>query len=242
MKLDLYTYCYNDEAFMPFFLDYYLPVVDRITFIDNGSTDKTIKIIKNAAVKNGPVIRLAESGMTFWDWDYGLVIRNNIWKDSDYDLMMWADLDEIIYKPDLRKFLENSKFDIYQTEGFDMVSKKFPKKGSNILDIKTGIRAGLEDKFLIWRRGSKIESVTAHSIKDTKEKVCKGQIKCLHYKYLGVDIMVHRAADIKARVPKESYCHGIKGNILDVYPSFVKTREEYEKEIESRLKLATKVI
>ena len=92
--------------------------------------------------------------MKTWDWDAGLVIRNYIWYASDYDIIMWADLDEIIYHKNLRKFIETTDADIYQTEGYDMVSSVYPKKGTNILDIKIGMRAGLEDKFLIWKNGA----------------------------------------------------------------------------------------
>lgn len=241
-KIDLYTYCYQDEDFMPFFLAYYLPLVDRITIVDNGSTDNTLKIIQDAAKAGGPIIRICHSGMTFWDWDYGLVIRNTIWKKSDYDLIMWSDLDEIIYRPDLREFLENTDFDIYQTKGYDMVSRTYPKKGTSILDIKTGQPAGLEDKYLIWKKDSGVTSVTTHTIETTDENICRGEIKCLHYKYMGVKALVKRAAAIKARVPSNSYCKGIGGNILKIYPAFVKTEREYIKEIEQRMRESIQIL
>lgn len=227
---------------MPFFLAHYLPLVDRITFIDNGSTDKTIPLIKAAAKPGGPEIRLIESGMKTWDWDLGLVYRNTVWKDSDFDYVMWADLDEIIYHPDLRNFLEKTNADIYQTKGYDMVSGDFPKPGTNILDIKMGSPTWLEDKYLIWKPQSGIESTSAHTIAETKKVVNRGEILLLHYKYLGVQIMVRRARLIKSRVPPNSFCRGIGGNILKKYPGFVKSEREYVKEISDRLKSAVKVI
>jgi glycosyltransferase involved in cell wall biosynthesis len=244
MKIDLYTYCYNDEDFMPFFLSYYTPIVDRITIVDNGSTDDTLKIIKECAKKCDTIIKIVHSGMKTWDWDLGLVIRNSIWKKSRYDIIMWADLDEIIYHPtmNLRKFLYQNHYDIYQTKGYDMVSSTYPRPGTSILDIKMGTPAPLEDKYLIWRRGSDIKSVTAHSIEMTSEKICRGEILLLHYKYLGVNAMVKRAAAIKARVPEDSYCKGIGGNILKKYPGFVKTREEYIAEIAVRVSTAIKIL
>jgi glycosyltransferase involved in cell wall biosynthesis len=241
-KIDLYTYCYNDEDFMPFFIAYYLPFVDRITFSDNGSTDKTLEIIQKAARADGPVIRVHHSGLTTWDWDAALVMRNTIWKESKYDLIMWADLDEVIYRPDLRKYLEETDFDIYRTEGYEMVSVNYPSPGSNILDIKMGIRAELEDKYLIWKPDSNIVSVTAHTIENTNKSICQGEIKLLHYKYISAKSMAKRAQAIKARIPEDSYCKGIGGNILKIYPGFVKTEEEYINEITYRISVATEVI
>jgi glycosyltransferase involved in cell wall biosynthesis len=241
--LDLYTYCYNNEDFMPFFLDYYTKIVDRITLIDNGSTDKTLDIIRSYAKVGGCAIRVIHSGMTFWDWDLGLVYRNSVWKESQFDIIIWADPDEIIYKKEgLRQFLESNDYDIYQTIGYDMVSNVFPKAGISILDIKTGTRAPLEDKFIVWKRGSNVESTSAHTIANTTEKISKGEITLLHYKYLGVEHLVRRAADIKARVPEDSICKGIGGNILKKYPGFVKTRQEYIEEIAYKVSKAINVI
>ena len=87
-----------------------------------------------------------------------------------------------------------------------------------------------------------IRSNSAHTIENTNSKINKGNIKLLHYKYLGVDALVRRATAIKWRVPKDSYCNGIRGNILDIYPSFVKTRKQYIEEIAYRVSVATKVI
>ena len=242
MKIDLYTYCYNDELMMPFFLEYYLPLVDRVTILEHGSTDNTLKVIQSYAKQDGPDIRVIHTGMTTWDWDAGAWYRHNIWKESSYDLIMWSDLDEIIYRHDLRDFLEKDNYDIYKMEGYEMVSPYFPKKGTSILDIKTGMKAVLMNKFLIWRPKADISFIDAHTIKPTKDKVSNGDIKVLHYKHVGVDSLVKRSQDILARTPKDSYCKAIGGNILKIYPGFVKTRKQWIAEINYRMTRAIKVI
>jgi glycosyltransferase involved in cell wall biosynthesis len=242
MKIDLYVTVYNDSDIFPFFINYYFPLVDRITFIENGSTDGTVELIMACAKKNGPVIRIYKTGMTWWDWDAGLRIRNEIWKDSDYDWIFFIDIDEIIFKPRLREFLKNTDCDIMKLKGYQMVSDKFPARGTKITDIKNGILFPMEDKYAIYRNTADIHCINAHSIFPTKSKICEGEIKLLHYKYLGVDIMVKRAKMIKERVPADSYTRGIRGNILKIYPGFCKTASQYSNEISQMLKNAKKVI
>jgi glycosyltransferase involved in cell wall biosynthesis len=242
MKIDLYAFIYNDEDILPFFLDYYSPIADRITFIENGSTDRTVEILKAAQKKAKPIIKIFYSGMKTWDWDESMVLRNAIWQATNYDLVMWCDMDEVIYHKNLRKFLETNDYAIYQMKGYEMVSTRLPKEGTSLLDIKMGTHSYLLDKFLIWKKDANIKFTDAHHIADTNEDICSGEILLLHYKYLGVDIMVKRAEAIKARVPAESYCKGIKGNILKVFPGFVKTRQMYIAEIADRVSLAEKII
>jgi hypothetical protein len=95
---------------------------------------------------------------------------------------------------------------------------------------------------LIWKPNSDIESTSAHTIAQTSKKICDKEIKVLHYKHIGVDALVKRSDLIKARVPADSYCKGIKGNILKIYPGFVKTRKEWVHEINNRMRLSYNVI
>lgn len=240
-KIELFTWTFNDEDMLPFYLDYYAPLVDRMTVIDDGSTDKTLDILK----KYGHCfdITVIKTGKTWWDWDTGHLLRKNIWKGSKYDLIILADVDEIFYKVGLRDFLDNTNFDIYQLEGWQMVSKEFPKYGTDdLLDIKLGSKWNLYDKFSIFKPSANIKMLNNHEIGKTNDSISRKEIKLLHYKFLGVDVLTKRAEGIKARVPVDSYCKGIKGNILKVYPGFVRTRVEYEREIEEMLKKATQAI
>lgn len=236
-KIDLYSLIYNDEDLLPFFLSHY-SFVDRMTFIDSGSTDKTLEIIKSFTDSSDIIVRVIQSGMTWWDWDKCTWYRNNIWRGSDYDLIFFPDIDEFYWRPDLRGFIEHTDFDICQQCGYDMVSEKFPKQGTNILDIKLGVPSTLLDKYLIFKPGIDITIPDSHSVKTSSTNICRYEVRLLHYKYLGVDCMVRRAQRIKDRIPSDGYCEGIQGNPLIIFPQFVKTREEYEEEISAMLKIA----
>lgn len=233
-KIDLYTFIFNDAAFIPFFLDYYEPIADRMTFIDSGSTDGSLDLLKNH--------RVYQTGLDWWDWDSLHWMRQNIWKESNYDLIMFPDLDEILYKPDLRNFLENTDYDIYHMQGFQMVSRTFPRKGENILSYKKGIPLPLHNKYMIFKPDANIQFPDAHYITTDSNNISEFDIKLLHYKFLGADHMVKRAKTIVERVPCHSYCENINGNILKIFPAFVKTHAEYVAEIENYLKEAYDVI
>ena len=234
MKIELYTFTYNDSALIPFFLRHYEPIVDRMTFIDSGSNDGSLSLLKDH--------RVIQTGLTWWDWDKLHWTRQNIWKGSEYDLVLFPDLDEFFYRPELRKFLEQNSFDIYQLEGYQMVSRNFPTKGSNILNINCGVRLPLYDKYTIFNPKADVRFPNAHRVETTSNNICRYQIKLLHYKFLGVDHMLKRAQEVQERVPKNSYCQVIEGNILQKFSGFVKNRQEYKEEIENLIKEAKPII
>ena len=233
MKIELFTFTYNDEDLLPFFLKHYESLVHKMTFIDSGSTDKTLEMVKNHNV--------VKTGLSWWDWDALHYMRNNIWRGSQYDLIFFPDLDEFFYRPDLLDFLERSKADIYQLKGYQMVADSFPKNGS-MLDIKLGIPLPLHDKYTIFKPTADIVFPDAHNITTNSKSINRFGIKLLHYKYMGAKHMAERARKVKERVPANSFTHNINGNILKVFPSYFKTEEEYKVEIAGMLARAERII
>jgi hypothetical protein len=201
-KIELYTFIYNDEDFLPFFLKYY-SFVDRMTFIDSGSNDDTLKIINKFATPSNPIVRLMQTGLETWDHEAGHAIRNSIWKDSNYDLVMFPDLDEIFYYPDIRNYLDKSKYDIYEMEGFEMVSDKFPAKGYDILSIKKGVKHKTYNKSTIFNPKIDIVFPNAHLRCSMNTNVCIGEIKLLHYRNLGIEMMKKRRDREASRLPQD---------------------------------------
>jgi hypothetical protein len=202
-RFDLYVFVYNDEDLLPFFLDYY-SFVDRMTFIDSGSNDKTLQIIEDFATPTNPVIRLTQTGLTFWDQEPLHELRNNIWRDSDMDLILFPDLDEIFYVEEgLQYYLSRTNCDVYEMEGFEMISDKFPKKGSKLTDIKTGFRFHPFNKSTIFKPNIDISFPNAHlRCTPTTNVDMTGNLKLLHYRSLGLEMMLKRNERMIARLPK----------------------------------------
>ena len=198
--LDLYTVIYNDEDFLPYFLEYY-SFVDRMTFIDSNSTDRTIQILKDFATADHPNVRLIQSGATWWDWNLLHPYRNHIWKDSEMDIILFPDCDEIFYHPSgLRWYLENTDYDVYEMQGFEMVAPRLPD--GSILKVNKGVPFQVYNKFTIFKNGIDIKFPSAHTYCSPSPSVCKGEIKLLHYRNLGIELMKKRRDREKARLSK----------------------------------------
>lgn len=234
MKIELYAFTYNDEDILPFFLRHYEPLVDNMTFIDSGSTDKTLELIKKHEV--------IHTCLNWWDWDFLHDLRQNIWRSSVYDLIFFPDVDEFFYHPDLRRFLETNRYDIYRMEGYQMVARRFPSKGTNILDLNMGVSCSLYNKYTLFDPKADLTFPDAHNVTTTSKDICSFKIKLLHYKYLGIDYLMKRTKSIIDRVPKDSYCECIGGNILKKYTGFVRTEKQFELELSQMLEDAKRVI
>jgi glycosyltransferase involved in cell wall biosynthesis len=201
-KIELFTFTYNDQDFLPFFLDYY-SFVDRMTFIDSGSTDKTLQIVHRFATSDHPVIRVTQTGLTTWDHAAGHIIRNEIWKDSTYDLVMFPDLDEIFYHPQIVKFLNRKQvIDVYEMEGFEMVGQSLPPIGKSILNIRTGVKFNVYNKSTIFNPQIDICFPNAHLRCTMSTNISAGEIKLLHYRNMGIKMMTWRSERERLRLPK----------------------------------------
>lgn len=65
MSIHLYAACWNEERIIPFFLQHYEPLVDRIIIYDDHSTDRSVELLRaSPKVEIRPFQREAESYST----------------------------------------------------------------------------------------------------------------------------------------------------------------------------------
>lgn len=184
---------------LPHFLDYY-SFVDQMTFIDSGSNDRSIELIEQFSGSWDGNVRICQTGITWWDHDELHKYRDNIWRGSKMDLVLFPDCDEIFYHPlGLRKFLEKTKNDLYHLQGFEMVSETFP---SSILDVKIGYPFFTYNKAMVFNPTIDIHFPNAHLVCSPTVNVNLGEIKLLHYRYMGSVHMRFRRDREASRLPK----------------------------------------
>jgi hypothetical protein len=199
MIIDAYTFCYNEEIRLKYYLNSYAPLCRKITIYDNGSTDSS----KEIATKYNNVIWETETYSQNEINDEILTnVKNNCWKQSkDADLVIVGDVDEILYHVDglnnyLVYLLNQTNKRIIRATGFDMASTKLPTHTGHFYDhddFKFGVKNKMYDKTCIFSPSSvdeinykpgshKCKPVVNGNLKELS--LHDGELKLLHYKYL----------------------------------------------------------
>ena len=193
--------CYNEETILPHLLKHYSQFCEKITILDNGSTDKSVKIINS--FPNTEVINFNSNG-EFNDW-VNMQLKNNIWKKSKgkCDFVIIGDSDEFLYHENIIDFLvkhKNNGYTLFKPEGYHMIGDENLelKTDDNITEkIKYGIRTPVLDKMMIFDCNQIDEinySFGCHHCNPTGNvKIFNGtELKMLHFKFLGIKNYIYR--------------------------------------------------
>jgi hypothetical protein len=136
---------------------------------------------------------------------------NHCWKESRgrADWVMICDIDEHLYHhKQLRGYLEQCKSNgvtIINPVGVEMVSSEFPPADAILSEtVRQCVRAFTLDKMAVFDPNAIEEinySAGRHVASPTGRLVFppKREVKILHYKYLGLDYLVSRSADLSSR-------------------------------------------
>ena len=188
--------CYNEENILPHLIRYYSTFCEKIVFLDNNSTDRSVEIIET--FPNTEVIPF-ESNEEFHDGIH-VKLKNNVWKSSvGYaDYVIIGDTDEFLYHNDMIGFLtesHNKGITIFKPEGYHMVADEdfILNSGDNLLDlVKYGVRTSVLDKPMMFNC-NKIININygfgCHSANPQGEVILSNDtsLKMLHYKFLGLE-------------------------------------------------------
>lgn len=191
MVIHAHILSWNEEKILPFTLDYYSKICDKIFIHDNMSTDSSDDIYKR--YEKVKVLKW-DSNNEINEFNY-TKIKSNAYKiySRDADWVIVCDCDEFLYHENLMEKLDEYKkngITIPQIDGHDMVSESFPEYDGNPITNK--IKIGSETyqpmcKNIIFDPKIDVEyGIGGHSIQSKQGKLSPtAELKLLHYKFLG---------------------------------------------------------
>lgn len=238
-----YAVCWNEEKMLPFMFDYYERFVEHFTIYDNYSDDHSEEIIRSH--KCTDVIKFASMG---FNDIVNQQIKNNCWKQSrgKADYVIVCDIDEFFYYPDINGLLERmyqNKVTTACLNGFDMYSEKALQYDSKRLItemIRTGVASKKYSKTILFDPNSIVEinyepgCHFCHPVGRVKPAQ-DTEIKMLHYKNIGIDVVLDRTAILAQRLSEVNKKAGFG-------VEYLRDAEVIKNEFYENLKASTKVI
>lgn len=216
MNITLYTFLYNEEKMLPYFLKHYSQYVNKIVVYDNNSTDSSIQILndwKDCEIE----IRECNTDNRY-DEQTLINLKNNCWKECDSDYVIVCDVDELLYHPDLIGFIKRQEYvDYYTPTGYHMLSDEIPTDYTKqIYDIvKDGTPDFQYNKNVLFKREKVTEtnySPGAHGSsfqgRDRLINCSDVELKLLHYKWLSPEYVVNKHEHYAQRTSEHSKQNG----------------------------------
>lgn len=225
MIIWLYAMFGREAELMPYFLQHYAPICDRITLFDNGGGDGTAEIARTCSKVTIEPCSLDVVGL---DSELMAKFVNTQYKQArgKADFLILVDCDEFLWAGPigLRELLRGyhqQRIRAVKSIGYQMISDQFPTGDRPIVEqVCYGVRDEEFDKVAIidpaldlyWKVGRhvcKISGATAH----------QGEVKLLHYRYLGEDYFARRNAYNYATMSRREIETGRSYNSVPTYTS-----------------------
>jgi hypothetical protein len=206
MTVHLYATCWNEKPILPFFFRHYDAIVHRYFIYDNQSTDGSLDIL--TAHPRVTVLPLILEGDSFVEAAFAQV--NQFWHPSrgHADWVAVCNVDEFFWHIDLGWYLSECRrkgITFLKSVGYQMVSERFPEPSDDLARAhRYGTRFDHMDKPAFFNPDAITESgfaIARHGC-DPKGHVVfpkRSEIRLLHYKFLSLDHVTKRHAELNAR-------------------------------------------
>lgn len=199
MRLEVFTQCWNEERFLPYFLRHYTAFASQITIWDNESTDRSIEIA--GSFPNTRILS-RDSGGELRD-DILRDFKNECWKEvaGTADWVVVVDVDELLHHPSLLAYLRECRakgITLPWPTGYEMVSKTFPSTSGQVYEeIREGVEDDWYSKPAIFDPGAITEINYIHGAHSCEPigRVVEDrspELKLLHYRFLGLEYVLPR--------------------------------------------------
>ena len=126
MRIEVFTFCWNEMVVLPFAVDYWRRYADHVTVFDNGSTDGSIEFMQQHS--DLITIERFETNNQIND-QLLLNAKNNCWRQARgrADLVVVADMDEMLIPVgnELQRMLDEG-YTVCTPRWFAMMSDEVP--------------------------------------------------------------------------------------------------------------------
>lgn len=197
MKIHAHIIAWNEEKILPYTLDHYSSICERIFVYDNMSTDSSDEIYKR--YPKVTVIKW-DSGNQINEINY-INIKSFAYRETsrDCDWVIVCDCDEFLYHPNLVEKLKEYKeigVNVPRISGHDMVSETFPEYAGNKLTdlVKVGsdIYEPMCKNIIFDPKLNVTYGIGGHSFSVEGSVYSNSrELKLLHYKFLGKPYVEH---------------------------------------------------
>ena len=201
MKVHLYTILWNEEDMLGFFFRHNDRVVDHYIVYDNGSTDRTLEILREHP--NVTVRRFEFSHSDSYAFS-AQALHDSMWKESrgQADWVIVTAVDELLYHPiGLRRYLRWAAWlniTAVPALAFEIVTDRFPARHANLArEHHFGAPLDLYNKLSLFNPNALEEtrySVGRHiaAPQGRLRYPTKDRLLLFHYKFLGMDYLSRR--------------------------------------------------
>src|SRR3990172_147094 len=159
MRVFVYTICKDEVDMIPWFLRHYETFAERIIVYDEQSKDGTREILMRH-----PKVEIREWTGRGLDDEMFTHFVNTVPAEAagHADWVMWSDVDELLYNPNISHVLKNANEDMILARGYALISGE---KGMYVNHqlyhcVRTGYQQPNYDKYICWRPQIKV----AHTI------------------------------------------------------------------------------
>lgn len=210
-RIHVYTVCWNEERFLPYFLRHYGAFAERIVVYDNLSDDRSREIVRAFP---GARVEPFDTGGTLRD-DVHRDIKNTAWKQSrgQADWVICVDVDELVWHPRLPDYLAACKgrgITIVIPAGYEMSADRFPTTPGQVYEeVKFGIASVGYSKPCVFNPDMVAEMnyiPGAHAAQPQGLVLPErsNEVKLLHFRFLGADYVRERFAARHRRLSVEN--------------------------------------
>lgn len=205
MKIHAYILTWNESDIIGLVIKHYQKFCDKITIMDNHSSDGTDKIAQSMGCE------VRKFGTKYFDDAENMKVKNECWKGSGADWVIVCDADEVLHFPSLQYGMTDNYPTIIKTQGWQIISDDFPQ--NDLLEITNGYPFDNYSKNIIFNPKAITEinyNPGAHRCNPVGDVVWSEEtLYVLHYKHIGgLQRTIHRYRQYRRRLSANNRKNG----------------------------------